>query len=506
MYHPRAPLTDPTWFSGRESEIADVFSYLDSKSPQNVSIVGQRRIGKSWLLKKIWLDSDLRAAHLTEPEKYTFIYWDLQNQLQLGPEIFLPRITEQVIGNIPRELSAVCRDAIIPDEPAESLLEILDLLELEEHRVVLLLDEFAAVTSKPAFEEQFFSHLRSVFNRPAMTCITSSFRSLGEMCHLGPDSPFFNIFTRIQLRLFELDAAEEFITRPFYLEGIEVEPSAISTIIRLTGPHPCFISQLNHALAHDNEVRTNSKLTKADVERHSNDFRTQGFDDFTYYLNTLKRMDAAESVNGSPRVDMLHNIRRGNLPVSLENRTYNQLFDLSLVRLSGGRPVLFSLAFSQHLKATRGTDVYFEQAFSNPALDGPNFIRLCEVALDGTGHIPARMRNDLEAAIRNIQSRPQDAMRICGRDVLDPVLNHVYRSVIGGRRDGKQFDACQQFDMLADHRQFPKHLASSFNTIRISGNDSSHLTDYMEACTAGRAFLTVLETIHLADDIFRRFT
>ena len=84
-YQQRAPLNDPSWFYGREQEIRKIFSLLDMPIPQNGSIVGQRRIGKSWLLKKVELDGDLHSTYLGEPEKYTFIYWDLQTEYRLGP-------------------------------------------------------------------------------------------------------------------------------------------------------------------------------------------------------------------------------------------------------------------------------------------------------------------------------------------------------------------------------------------------------------------------------------
>ena len=110
----------------------------------------------------------------------------------------------------------------------------------------------------------FFSHLRSVFGRPAFTCVTASYKSLGEMCHLGPDSPFFNIFTRIQLGLFEPKEAKGFVVEPIKNQGVKIEENAVKAILRLTGPHPCFISQLCHTILY-NAVDV-GEITKNDVE------------------------------------------------------------------------------------------------------------------------------------------------------------------------------------------------------------------------------------------------
>lgn len=494
-YQPRQPLTDPRWFFGRRAELHQLFSYLNKPTPQNVSIVGQRRIGKSWLLRVVELDQALHTAHLSQPDKYTFVYWDLQAEPRLAPDMFISRLLSLVLAHLPAELASMCREEVDDEEPEESLLAVLDLLEIDEHRVILLLDEFAAVTRDTAFAESFFSHLRSIFNRPAITCVTASYRSLGEMCHLGPDSPFFNIFSRLQLGLYTNEEAEAFIVEPFTAADITVEPTAVSAILRLTGPHPCFISQLCHDLGHDTQVSANKILTEADVTRYNGPFQTSVFDDFSYYWQRLEENEQA----------MLRNIAEGNSPASQENPVYIRLTGLSLIRQSGGRSVTFSIPFNQFIRDTQGTDVYFEQAFASTNLDGPNFVRLCEIVLSAASHIPDPVRAHLAAAIRTMQGRPQEAMRICGRDVLDTLFVVVYQAEIGGRWNGDQYATCQTFDTRANAGTFPKHLAAHFHSIRIYGNDGSHPHDRGPACTPARAFLTVLETIHLAEEVYTRY-
>ena len=493
FYQPRVPLADPSWFYGRKNELRLLFSYLNKPYPQNVSIVGQRRIGKSWLLKVLELDTALRERLLDKPEKYTFIYWDLQCEPSLTPALFFTRITDLLLKHLPRELRELCLEEYDEQDPEESLAEMLDLLEIAEHHVVLLLDEFAAITQDKGFAETFFSHLRSIFNRPEMTCVTASYRSLGDMSHLGPDSPFFNIFSRIQLGLFTKDEAEQFIVEPFEAADVEVEAAALKALLRLTGPHPCFISQLCHDLWH--EIEASGVLTKADVDRHNGPFQRSVRDDFTYYLQRLEDSE----------LDMLRNVAEGNPPATLEIPAYIQLEGLSLVRQDKGKPAPFSVPFGQFIRDTKGTDLHFVQAFSDISMAGPSFVRMAEVMLASAQYIPDKMLEDLEAAIRAMQGRPQDAMRICGRDVLDPLFDRVYRSEVGGRWDGDQYGTCRLFDDRADVGHFPKHLAAHFHSVRVYGNHGGHPYKYLEACTPARAFLTVLETIHLAEDVGKRY-
>ncbi len=493
-YQPRVPLRDPSWFYGRTDELRRLFSYLNKPSPQNVSIVGQRRIGKSWLLQVVALDEEMHAEYLDEPEKYTFIYWDLQTEPYLSPEYFFERLIDLFLDHVPRDLAQECRDVLDENELEDSLAEMLYLLEIVEHHVVLLLDEFAAITRSTAFAESFFSHLRSVFNRPAMTCVTASYRSLGEMCHLGPDSPFFNIFSRIQLGLFTKEEAQGLIVEPFEAEGNQVEPAAIKAILRLTGPHPCFISQLCHDLR--NEMKAKGTLTKEDVDRHSDPFQTGVFDDFGYYW---QRLDEDEQA-------MLRNIAEGNPPATQENPVYIRLKGLSLIREDKGKPVPFSVPFSKFIKDSKGTDVIFEKAFSDTGMDGPSFVRIAEVMLAAAQHISDRMRGDLEAATRAMQGRPQDAMRICGRDVLDPLLKTVAQQAANIGYDTRNQKQAAIIGMLEQaayaNNRIPKSYIAHFNSIKVSGNYGSHERD---VCTPAYAFLTVLETIHLAEEVGKRY-
>lgn len=495
-YHPRAYLKDPSWFYGRQNELRRLFSYLNGASPQNVSVVGQRRIGKSWLLKVIALDKELQAKFLTAPDKYTFIYWDLQSEPSLSPALFFKRLIELTLIHLPKKLTDECGKVFDEDDPEESLTQMLDLLEIAEQRVILLLDEFAAITRNPTFVESFFSHLRSIFDRAEMTCVTASYRSLGEMCHLGPDSPFFNIFSRIQLGLLTNEEARGFILEPFQAKGITVEDGAVREILRLTGPHPCFISQLGYDLS--NEIKT-SVLTAADVQPFNGSFQTSIRDDYDYYM---QRLDKNEQ-------DMLRNIAEGNIPVTSENPIFIRLESLSLVRRYANQFIPFSVPFGQFVKEQRGTDLYFSQAFADSTMSGPSFIRIAEVMLASTQYIPKIMREDLESAIRSMQGRPQDAMATCGRAVLDPLLKVVAKQGCNldyNTRLQIQADIIQTLDQLAyDSNRIPKSYIAHFYSIKASGNHGAHPEDHREACTSARAFLTVLETIHLAEEVFKRY-
>jgi hypothetical protein len=315
------------------------------------------------------------------------------------------------------------------------------------------------------------------------------------MSHLGPDSPFFNIFSRLQLRLFTDEEAEGFIREPLESIGLKVDATTVKDILKLTGSHPCFISQFCHDITH--LVGKSGQITRDDVARYQTEFQTTIYNDLSYYVDPKRLTD--------DELAMLRDIAEGNQPSHISHPIVVKLINLSLIQERNGKIVLFSQPFKQFVRETKGTDVFFSQAFNDATLDAPSFVRLCEIVLVASTHIPDPIRRDLDTAIRTIHGRPQDAMKTCGRDVLDPLLDLIYKKEIHSRWDGDQYNACVLFDDRSQNGIFPKHIAAHLQSVRVSGAHGVHSYKYKEACTPARAFLTVLETIHLAEEVYKRY-
>ena len=67
------PIRDPARFYGRKEEIRQILNRLRSSAHESTSIVGERRIGKTSLLKH--LDTPEVAAELgLPPEEYCMIW------------------------------------------------------------------------------------------------------------------------------------------------------------------------------------------------------------------------------------------------------------------------------------------------------------------------------------------------------------------------------------------------------------------------------------------------
>src|ERR1044071_4659549 len=81
-YLNRVALPISAQFFGRTREVSKIFSRIGSSRPQSISVVGERRIGKSSLLYYINHPQG-RARFLDSSDSYTFAFIDLQQKRRL---------------------------------------------------------------------------------------------------------------------------------------------------------------------------------------------------------------------------------------------------------------------------------------------------------------------------------------------------------------------------------------------------------------------------------------
>ena len=141
----------------------------------------------------------------------------------------------------------------------ETFADMVKTLDDLDYKLILLLDEFDKILQNKNFEEDFFSYLRSIANRYDFALIVSTKEDLEGLSR--PDllgSPFFNIFDRIRLGLFQREEAQDLITSPSAEEGIPLEEDT-EFILKNAGLSPFFIQLLCYELLdyrknHDNKI------------------------------------------------------------------------------------------------------------------------------------------------------------------------------------------------------------------------------------------------------------
>jgi len=235
-YLNRSLIRDPEMFFGRRQEVRRIYSRLNATPPGSVSVVGERKIGKSSLLNFIF-QGENRIRFLEHPERMVMVMLDLQE----GREMSLDSFVGSLLGMIRRGLRGRVEiaDAGTSLEDVKNVVQKLDEAGI---RIAIFLDEFDLVTTNPNFDLEFFSFLRFLANRYNVAYITSSSRDLQLLCHTKEiaDSPFFNIFTRMRLSVFQPEEARDLIAVPSERLG---RPLAAHTdrILALTGLFPFYI-------------------------------------------------------------------------------------------------------------------------------------------------------------------------------------------------------------------------------------------------------------------------
>jgi AAA+ ATPase superfamily predicted ATPase len=323
------PISEPSRFVGRKGEIQQIINRLQSSAHESTSIVGERRIGKTSLLK-----------HLSDPEvaeklglskaKFCLVYIDLEGLTDITPLRFWQRVLTKVSRSICDDNLAQPINELIR-QPTLDLFDLEDLFEKVTGRgmtIVLFLDEFEYVTQNPNFNTDFFGGLRSLAIHKGFALIPTTRRELVELCHSNElkGSPFFNIFSSVVLRPFSHEEVNDLLTVYLKENNIEFSPGDRDFVYGLSGGYPFFIQMASYFL-YDGK----SKNLKADaLEKYVNDnFKAQANGHYIYLwghrtesekatLLLLLLLERRNQNKGSfPTLDEISNLRpRSALDIS----------------------------------------------------------------------------------------------------------------------------------------------------------------------------------------------
>ncbi len=258
-YLNRVAIKDPNQFFGRAREVSKIFSRIGASRPQSISVVGERRIGKSSLLQFI-NNPEGRSRFLDRPASFVFVFIDLQQKRRLTLTDFF----RQFFALVAAEVDDHSIENLDPS--FDSVRGVLENFRRDGKKLIVLFDEFDAITANRAFDLEFYSFLRSIANNYDVAYVTSSARDLQELCHtqLIADSPFFNIFTNVFLRAFSRKEAMDLITRPSMESGLPLEGYA-RRVMEIGGHFPYFL-QIACSAFFDQLLENDGRLDREEVE------------------------------------------------------------------------------------------------------------------------------------------------------------------------------------------------------------------------------------------------
>src|SRR5262245_133304 len=211
------PISDSRRFFGRAREVEQIFGRLRNDEFESSSLVGDRRIGKTSLLNYL-ADPSVRTSYSLSPERYIFVYVDLQMvDESMGPEQLWRRLLALMRRHCDDEGVVEILGAFRQDDRLDTfaLDELFEQVDQSGQQVILLLDEFEHITANGNFGPDFYYGLRSLIIHHRLALVTSSQRELIELCHSEAikSSPFFNIFANINLYPFSPEDAWRLVSQ-----------------------------------------------------------------------------------------------------------------------------------------------------------------------------------------------------------------------------------------------------------------------------------------------------
>ena len=234
-YQNRKVIINPDDFFGRKGELNEIFTLISiPDSPQSISIVGERKIGKSSLL--CFIKSEItKQNYLENPDDYMFVYLELSAYQDYDSEQFFEILV--------RELSFVASEKIsgFLNMHHEMFEEFVKLLSSKGKRIIFMFDEFDKILKIPAFTSNLLEYFRSLTNQYLLSFITCSRVPINELTEAGKGSPFFNIFHNFNLGYFEEEEALELIQIPSSKHNVEFNTEDMSFINKVEFRHPFFI-------------------------------------------------------------------------------------------------------------------------------------------------------------------------------------------------------------------------------------------------------------------------
>ncbi len=262
LYNPfynRSMIKKVSEFIGRTRELEDITERL--KGAQSVSIVGDRRIGKSSLLYHLYLTGNERLNDLNN-RKYQFLYINMHNPAMKTPELFAKHIL--------KKLSLEFDVNELKEFPLVTFSELLESNSDNGKLPVLLIDEFEEIVERSElFNDDFIDSLRFCANNGLISVITASKITLREITDSGKlTSPFWNIFTTIKLREFAFDDAlnETALFLEQYWSNLNIKDQEKRFLIGYPSKHPLKLQIVSYWVFQKRKMELNNFIVCEKIE------------------------------------------------------------------------------------------------------------------------------------------------------------------------------------------------------------------------------------------------
>lgn len=265
-------------FYGRKRLIETVLYGLDA----NLWIIGNRRVGKTSLLKEI-------EQRTVNSSRYIPLYWDMSASRTEAEFVEKLRDAVEDAGDYGQDTRWVNFSPPSVKTLKEALRCLADWVQLQNLQLLLLCDEAEGLLYLAEMSPTTLQVLRSILqNHPAIRPVLASTRRLSRLYELDNwnTSFFLDGFAAYPLLNFRDETAKRVIIQAQSDAPLMVEELLITQICQATGNHPLLLQKLCSQLF-DIELGTLSPLAPDDLEP---DLQVTGF--FQIDFNALTPEEA----------------------------------------------------------------------------------------------------------------------------------------------------------------------------------------------------------------------
>ena len=344
-------VTDPRMFFGREEELRTLYTRLSTM--QSTSIVGLRRIGKSSLLYRL-----AQTVRDELGQNYLPLYIDLQDARYRTAMGFVAAVA----GAMNERMGGILDVGGVTD--MAGFTRLVERLRDNGVYPVLCLDEFEELVQHPQeFGDDFLEGLRALGSHGKLALVTASRVPLADLIQKQElTSPFFNIFSQIELGLLEPEAARALRRVPFEREGVILTPEEEALVEELAGRHPFYLQMACHHLY---EAQAAPAGRRADLVRERFNQEAE-----PHFQQLWEHLDDREQAALRSIVFPAGGIRKAL--ERLLGRSYGveraRMARLGVVEKANGSWQIFSKSFTDWVQRYPGSDSRLDMLSSLPPL------------------------------------------------------------------------------------------------------------------------------------------
>jgi hypothetical protein len=327
-------------FFGRTQELRQLYSLIVSGGA--ISLVGERRVGKSSLLNALALGFGLERISWEPPCPLCFALVDCQFHQDSSESDFLDSLGARIAHAGGFGETEFNRPSLL--KMAESMSSC-----PSPRRLVILLDEVDFLFANQNFPPSLFDFLRALMSlgQVAMVIVSSegSIDSLLKSREVG--SPFWNVFKTFYVGPLAEEEARDLISKPAEQLDCPFSSDMVDHLLQLGGHQPFFLQLACYQMFQERSKHgdTQEGNTLVDLSAVDLEFRRAVSPHFRYLWGRLPgeeqravREFMASGVIADPR-PQAELIRKGVLIQSKEKklRLFSKIFD-EFVRLSQPAP------------------------------------------------------------------------------------------------------------------------------------------------------------------------